>query len=136
MGDVVEFDPNRYSELEMFFRRYRAFVEKHGEPKSLYVVNDKRMEEMNRAAGYIRQIVEGSTSDIDLDIGIDEDVRTMGYIDMRTEYLPLNKDEMNLLHKAEDLADAADVCATNDDRISYELAFHNVMIRKTQMKPN
>lgn len=132
MGDIVNFDANRYDKLEMLFKRYRDFVAKHGEPKCLYVVNDERMEEMNRAAGYIQEIVDNSISEIELDIGISEAVRSMGYIDMRTDYFPLSKSEMELLRKAEDLSDGAELLATNDERVSFVLAFHNVMIPKIE----
>ncbi len=134
MGDIVDFDANRYDKLEMLFQRYRKFVAEHGEPTCLYVVNDKRMAEMNRAAGYIKELVDNSLSEIELNMGIDEYVRTMGYIDMRTDYFPLSKSEMELLYKAEELADAADMCVTDDERVSFELAFHDIMTPKVKFE--
>ncbi len=134
MGDVIEFNPDYFSDLEMLIRRYRELVAKYGEPMRLYVPNEKRMDEMNRAASYIRQMIEQCHGDVDVEIGLDEDVRDMGFIDMRTAYLPLGKDEIELLHRAEELADALDVCVTDDERISYELAFHNVMTLKNPKK--
>lgn len=134
MGDIVEFDPHRYSELETLFKRYRELVEKHGEPTRFYVPNETRMDEMNRAASYIRQMIEQCYGDVDVEIGLDEDVRDMGFIDMRTSYLPLGKNEIELLHRAEELADALDVCVTDDERVSYELAFRNVMTLKNTKK--
>lgn len=131
MGDIIEFNPEYFSGLEMLFRRYRELVAKYGEPMRLYVPNEKRMQEMNEAAKIVRSLVDENDSDLTLDIGFDDDMKDIGYIEVRHVYWVLTEDEIALLHKAEDLADAVTMGCTDDDRFFYELTFKGIMKLKT-----
>lgn len=134
MGDVVEFDPHRYSELEMFLRKYRAFIEKHGEPTVLYVPNDKRIAEMNRAAAIVREVVNESVCELDLKIDFDEELRDIGYIEIRSAYWSTSKEDIAKLNAAEELSDGFEMGVTDDEMFFYTLTFRNVMTKK--VKPN
>ena len=134
MGDVIEFDPHRYAALEMFLRKYRAFIEEHGEPTVLYVPNDKRIAEMNRAAEIVREVVDESVCELDLKIDFDEELRDIGYIEIRSAYWSTSKEDIAKLNEAEELSDGFEMGVTDDEMFFYTLTFRNVMTKK--VKPN
>jgi len=133
MGDIVEFDPQWDSDFDKFVRRFRAFIEKHGEPKVLYVLNNKRIAEMNEAAEIVRKVVDESICDLDLQIDFDEELKDIGYIEIRSAYWSTSKEDIAKLNRAEELSDGFEMGVTNDERFFYTLTFRDVMTKK--LKP-
>lgn len=134
MGDIVEFDPYRYSALDVFLREYRTFLDKHGEPTVLYVPNDKRIAEMNEAAQIVREVVDESVCELELDINFDEVLRDIGYIEIRSAYWSTSQEDIAKLNRAEELADGFEIGVTDDERFFYTLTFRNVMFKKAKLK--
>lgn len=132
MGDIVEFDPHRYEALDVFLRKYLEFFEKHGEPTVLYVPNDKRIAEMNRAAEIVRKVVDESVCDLDLEIDFDEELRDIGYIEIRSAYWSTSQEDIAKLNVAEELADGFEMGVTDDERFFYTLTFRNVMTKRVK----
>ena len=132
MGDLIEFPSDYDAGFEAFVAAWRGCVAQFGEPVSLFIPNEKRIGEFNRAVNLVREIAEFD-GEIKFEFGLVDGFQNIGYISLEGELLMLCEaagDPYSNLKEAIDLGDGVDIVATTDGTFVFGIAFHDVMIQK------
>lgn len=133
VGDLIRF-PSEYGfDIDSFIEMWTHMVAKFGEPLRLYVPNEKRIEEFNKAVNLLQNIVD-SDSDLDFEFGIDNMFKSKGYAEIRGCYVVIMRHQSELysgLEEVIELADGVEIGCTDDERCFIAFTFNDVMTLKT-----
>lgn len=130
-------DFSKYPNIEDLIAACHEYVSKHGGPARFYVLNEKRMQDMNEAAAIMRKVVDESECDLDFNVIWDECDPADGSVEVRGyDWYVWNGASLIARQEAEELADVVSLGVSDDGKFIYSLDFKNIMQLKRIVLPN